>query len=159
MNKVIASQTLLELPLLDIATEEETDLYVTNIGDRNYNSRSYGIISGTPNKYDKIADNIIRFDTEPTATDASTYLIKYYFQRSPSYFAATDTTKEPGVANDLHRGFVVQSAYDIAFTLGLENVNTLAAELEREDQVMREYFESRNTDEVKQVVPIWKSWR
>lgn len=110
-----------------------------------------------PEFYDKIADNIIRLYPKPI--DSVTAGIKYYFQRSPSYFAATDTTKEPGVANDLHRGFVIQAAYDIAFTLGLANTNVLANELEREDEVMREYFRTRNTDEVKGIVPVFRSYR
>ena len=150
---------LTRIALRDIVTEQETDLLVTNIGDQNYNTRSFGIVSGTPHKYDKIADNIIRFDTKPTADDVSRYVIKYYFQRSPSYFTESDTTKEPGVANELHRGFVIQSAYYIAFTLGLQNVVILREELAREDEVMKEYFEGRNTDEIKKVVPVMRSYR
>lgn len=110
-----------------------------------------------PEYYDKIADNIIRLYPKPISSVTSG--IKYYFQRSPSYFAATDTTKEPGVANDLHRGFVIQSAYDIAFTLGLQNVGILRDELAREDMVMEEYFKTRNTDEVKSIVPVMRSYR
>ena len=110
-----------------------------------------------PEYYDKIADNIIRLYPKPI--DSVTAGIKYYFQRSPSYFAATDTTKEPGVANELHRGFVIQSAYDIAFTLGLQNVAILRDELAVEDEIMRNYFESRSTDEVKSVVPVIRSYR
>lgn len=110
-----------------------------------------------PEYYDKIADNIIRLYPKPIAS--VTNGIKYYFQRSPSYFDATDTTKEPGVANDLHRGFVIQSAYDIAFTLGLQNVGILRDELAREDLVMEEYFKSRNTDEVKNITAVYRSSR
>lgn len=110
-----------------------------------------------PEYYDKIADNIIRLYPKPIAT--VTNGLKYYFQRSPSYFAATDTTKEPGVANELHRGFVIQSAYDIAFTLGLENLVTLRDELAREDMVMEEYFKGRNTDEVKVITSVYRSTR
>ena len=110
-----------------------------------------------PEYYDKIADNIIRLYPKPI--DSVTAGIKYYFQRSPSYFAATDTTKEPGVANELHRGFVIQAAYDIAFTLGLQNVGVLRDELATEDAIMANYFESRNTDEVKSVIPVMRSYR
>lgn len=110
-----------------------------------------------PEYYDKIADNIIRLYPKPI--DSVTGGIKYYFQRSPSYFVATDTTKEPGVANELHRGFVIQSAYDIAFTLGLQNLVTLRDELAREDMVMEEYFKTRNTDEVKTITTVYRSTR
>lgn len=112
---------------------------------------------GEPRFYDKIADNIIRLYPAPDTTVANG--LKFYFQRTPSYFVATDTTKEPGFANELHRGIVVQAAYDAAFTLGLENVSQLALELAKEDKVMEMYFANRNTDEVKFVSPVFHSSR
>lgn len=98
-----------------------------------------------PQYYDKIADNVIRL--YPTPATSVTNGIKYYFQRSPSYFLATDTTKQPGVADDLHRGFVVASAYDCALTLGLANLQPLSVELQKEEQKIDDYFASRLTDE------------
>lgn len=98
-----------------------------------------------PIYYDKIADNVIRLYPKPNAD--VTGGLKYYFQRSPSYFVATDTTKQPGVADDLHRGFVVASAYDCALTLGLNNLQPLAVELQKEEQKIDDYFASRLTDE------------
>jgi len=99
-----------------------------------------------PLYYDKVADNVVRLYPKPATS--VTAGIKYYFQRSPSYFVATDTTKQPGVADDLHRGFVVASAYDVAFTLGLPNLQALSVELQKEEAVIDEYFASRETDEV-----------
>lgn len=101
--------------------------------------------AGTPRYYDKIADNIIRLYPKP-ATSVTNGL-KYYFQRAPTKFVATDTTKEPGVADDLHRGFVVASAYDCALTLGLANLQPLSVELQKEEQKIDDYFASRLTDE------------
>jgi len=103
-----------------------------------------------PRFYDKIADNIIRL--YPTPAVSVTAGLKYYFQRSPSYFVATDTTKKPGVADDLHRGFVVASAYDVAFTLGLNNLQALSVELLKEEQVIDDYFASRQTDEPNRII-------
>lgn len=155
-NRII---NITRLALVEIANNEEQQLYPTNISDTDYNSDSYGALDGTPTRFDKIADNIIRLDTLPTAADVAKYKLKFYFQRSPSYFIATDTTKEPGFANELHRGIVVQAAYDAAFTLGLENVSQLALELAKEDAVMATYFANRNPDEVKFVRPIMYSSR
>jgi hypothetical protein len=98
-----------------------------------------------PLYYDKIADNVVRLYPKPIAS--VTNGLKYYFQRSPSYFVAADTTKQPGVADDLHRGFVVASAYDAALTLGLENLQALSVELQKEEQKIEDYFASRETDE------------
>lgn len=112
----------------------------------------YKSVAGLPTQYDKIADNIIRLYPTPATTVASG--LKFYFQRSASYFAATDTTKEPGVSPLLHRGFVIASAYDGALTLGLENMNALGVESQKEEQKMKKYFEVRNTDMNRRMSPF-----
>ena len=104
-----------------------------------------------PVYYDKIADNIIRL--YPTPAVSVTAGLKFYFQRTPSYFVATDTTKEPGVSPLLHRGFVIASAYDGALALGLDNLSALSVELQKEELRMRNYFAERNTDEVPVMMP------
>ena len=109
--------------------------------------------TGKPEYYDKIADNIIRL--YPTPAVSVTSGIKFYFQRTPSYFAATDTTKAPGVAPLLHRGAVIAAAYDCALTLGLNNLQPLAVELQKEDMKMKQYFAIRNTDETIVMMPTF----
>lgn len=101
--------------------------------------------SGRPQYYDKIADNIIRL--YPASDTSVTAGLKFYFQRSPSYFTASDTTKEPGVAPTLHRGFVIAAAYDCALALGLPNLQPLSVELQKEEDKMINYFSIRNMDE------------
>jgi len=101
--------------------------------------------AGQPLYYDKIADNIVRLYPKPVAS--VTNGLKFYFQRTPSYFVATDTTKQPGVSPLLHRGFVINSAYDGAMTLGLSNLQPLSVEKQLETQKMIEYFTNRETDE------------
>ena len=114
--------------------------------------------AGLPVYYDKIADNIIRLYPKPiTSVTAG---LKFYFQRTPSYFAATDTTKSPGIPPLLHRGFVVNSAYDCALTLGLENLNALSVEKALEEQKMKGFFQERNTDEPnKKITSVMRSSR
>jgi hypothetical protein len=97
-----------------------------------------------PLYYDKLADNIVRLFPKPATSVTSG--IKFYFQRSPSYFTASDTTKEPGVASILHRGFVIAAAYDGALTLGRDNLQPLSVEMDRETEKMRDYFLNRNND-------------
>ena len=107
--------------------------------------------TGIPQYYDLIADNIIRL--YPTPSASVTNGLKFFFQRTPSYFATTDTTKAPGVAPLLHRGFVIFSAYDCALSLGLPNLNALAAEKVKEEQKLTQYFADRNQDEKKVMRP------
>jgi hypothetical protein len=100
-----------------------------------------------PTHYDKIADNIIRLYPKPIAS--VTAGLKFYFQRSPSYFAATDTTKAPGVAPILHRGFVVACVYDALLAgIGSANLQAVSIEMEKERMKMESYFGNRNTDEM-----------
>lgn len=143
---------LTSVSLIEITTNKETLLTPIDRKSPTYDYASFGVDTGTPTSYDKIADNIIKLDKLPTAGDASKYKIKYYFQRTPSYFVSTDTTKEPGVSNDLHEGFIVKSAYDIAVSLGLPNINNLAAELQKEEMKLDMYLSTRNTDGKKRLV-------
>lgn len=105
--------------------------------------------NGIPKYYDKIADNVVRLYPTPSANVTSG--LKFYFQRTPSYFVGTDTTKEPGVPQILHRGFVIASAYDGALTLGLNNLQPLSVEIEKERQKVIDYFGLRNQDEIKRL--------
>lgn len=123
-------------------------LKLVDRNDINYDSATFGINTGTPTSYDKISDNIIRFDFKPVATvDAG---LKFFFQRTPSYFTSSSTTKQPGVSPLLHRGFVIASAYDGAITLGLPNLQALAVERQVEEKKVIEYFaRNRNNDDPK----------
>jgi hypothetical protein len=112
---------------------------------------AYESTDGQPKEYDLIADNIVRL--YPTPATSVTAGLKFYFQRTPSYFVAADTTKEPGVSNDLHRGFIIAAAYDAAFTLGLSNLQALSVELEKEEKKLSDYFASRNTDSKGRLTP------
>ncbi len=109
-----------------------------------YNSETFGMVTGAPSAYDKIADNIARLDAKPPAL--ITNGLKFYFQREGSRFATTDTTKEPGVSPLLHRGYFIAGAYDAALELGLGNLQALAVELAKEEQNLMLYCESRNND-------------
>lgn len=145
--------TLTGLSLLTNGKYEPLELVDRN--DPDYDLATFGTVSGTPTKYDKIADNIIRLDTLPPATVAAG--LKFYFQRVGSRFAATDTTKEPGVSPILHRGYVIASAYDGAMTLGLKNVRNLQAERLLEEQKMITYFSRRNADQKGRMVTLYQN--
>ena len=150
---------LTSISLIDILTNEETQLFAISRTEPEYSYSSFGVDPGTPSQYDKIADNIIKLDTMPTAADVAQYKLKFYFQRTASYFTASDTTKSPGVSPLLHRGFVIASAYDGALTLGLNNLSALSLEMQKEEVKMKEYFAIRNTDEPKYIRPVMTSAR
>ncbi len=113
--------------------------------------------SGIPTQYDKISDNIIRLNYKPRATVADG--LKYFFQRAGSHFTDADTTKQPGVNIALHRGYVIASAYDGALALGLDNLQALSVEREREVQKLIEYFNTRNNDQPKRMTAMYQNNR
>lgn len=111
--------------------------------------------AGIPLYYDKTADNVVKLYPKP-ATSVTAGL-KFYFQRTPSYFSASDTTKTPGVSPLLHRGFVIAAAYDGALTLGLNNLQPLSVERQFETEKMKQYFPNRVNDEQHTIIPINRS--
>lgn len=143
------------LELTGVALLTNGKYYPLTPVDRNeasYDLATFGTVSGTPTSYDKIADNIIRLDYLPPATVALG--LKFYFQRTGSYFTATDTTKTPGVAPLLHRGFIIASVYDALLAgIGSANLQAVSVEMQKEDMKMKEYFSNRNPDEKKRMTP------
>lgn len=129
---------------------------LTPVDRSQVDTATFGTESGDPTSYDKIADNIIRLDKLPLATVASG--LKFYFQRVPSYFTASDTTKAPGVPPLLHRGFVIAAAYDGALTLGLANLQPLSVEFQKESKKMTDYFGNRNKDEFPRLITRYRNY-
>lgn len=127
-------------------------LEVTNESDVDYALDEHMSTAGFPLVYDKIADNIVRLYPKPATSVIAG--LKFYFQRTASYFTASDTTKQPGVSPLLHRGFVIAAAYDGALTLGLQNLQPLMVELQKEEMKMKQYFSIRNTDETPVLMPV-----
>lgn len=134
-NKII---TLLRIEYIDSSGKE----FKLEELDETLVEESIGLIeSGQPTGYYKISDNIIRLNKLPASGT-----LRFYFQRTPSYFSASDTSKEPGVSPLLHRGFVIASAYDGAMAMGLPSFEAFNLELQREELKMIKYFEGRNND-------------
>lgn len=140
-NKIL---TLTRIDLLD-STGFYNELNLIDQSQIDEALDEYQSVAGTPMEYDKIADNIVRLYPKPSAN--VTAGLKFYFQRTPSYFVATDTTKEPGVPALLHRGFVIAGAYDGALELGLSNLQGLGVERQIEEKKLESYFEGRNKDD------------
>ncbi len=115
------------------------------------------VVAGWPTGYYKLADNVIRLNRLPQSN--ITGGIKFYFQRTPSYFVSTDTTKEPGVNPLLHPGFVSFCAYDGAETLGLLHLQPLSVTCQRDTADMVTYFSERNQDIRKNMAPAYENNR
>jgi hypothetical protein len=101
--------------------------------------------TGTPLYYDKISDNVV--ELLPASDTSVTGGLKFYFQRTPSYFTVSDTTKEPGFTPEVNEYIVLCAALEGAISLGLPNLVPIREQHEIEYNRMTEYFTRRNEDE------------
>jgi hypothetical protein len=69
---------------------------------------------------------------------------KVYFQREPSYFASTDTTKKAGFAGPYHIILAMGAAYDWGLGKNKANVANLRQEIEQRREEVRAFYSRRN---------------
>ena len=100
--------------------------------------------TGAPKYYDKLADAFFLYPT-PSYTKATG--LKVFFQRGPSYFVSTDTTKEPGFASIFHRLISLWACYDYAFAKLLPIARVLRDEITIMEQDLQDFYSMRNKDE------------
>jgi len=101
--------------------------------------------SGIPTSYEKRGNWLYLTPTPNFSQSAS---LEVPFQRGPSYFVYTDTTKTPGFATPFHRLVSLYAAKDYCKTNGLfsrvTDINMSIKELET-DLIL--HYESRDDDE------------
>jgi hypothetical protein len=100
---------------------------------------------GTPLYYDKFANSAILY---PTPSYASSGGLKVYYQRDGSYFAATDTTKFPGIPSIFHKYIALKVALPFLRDKGKENYVSVRNEVQVYEEVtIPEFYAKRNKDE------------
>ena len=104
--------------------------------------------SGVPEKYDW-QGKFLRFDKEPNY--ASSQGVQIVFQREPTYFSASDTTKEPGFNADFHYLVAFWMAYSYASRKGMAVANTLRQEIEQGEERLRNRYRQRSREKNKQL--------
>lgn len=112
--------------------------------------------TGIPQYYDKKGSSIILY---PTPNYASTAGLVVHFQRGPSYFAYTDTTKAPGFPSTFHRFVSLDTAVDYGVSKTLPQVDGWARERDTVGQQMEDFFSKRSRDEQKSIRPVIRSSR
>lgn len=119
---------------------------VGTLGGNNYSLTDFMSTSGTPVYYDKIANSIFLY---PKPNYNSSGGLKVYFQRKPSYFESTDTTKQPGFAKHLHKiiSLKCQYTYAVAKILSPNTIQFLQQQIAIWEQKVRDFYASRKKDE------------
>jgi len=100
--------------------------------------------SGTPYEYWKTANGIF-LKVKPNYTQVNG--IRMFFTRSPNYFLASDTTKEPGIPNGHHKYLFWKPAFFYWLSKDIERANICKNEVEKIEAEITKDISNRNRDE------------
>lgn len=104
--------------------------------------------NGLPLYYDKSGSSLYLYPKPSGTYTTLSGGLKVRFQRNPSYFTVTDTTKEPGIAKPFHRSISIGMATDYCLANGLiQKLQLLKEEDARMSESIVEHYSSRNRDE------------
>lgn len=131
---------------------DENDLYDQSLTD-------FLKTPGLPVYYDKQGESIMLYP-KPLATSVTAAGgLKVWFQRPPSYFVTTDTTKVPGFNSMYHRLAVTIASRDYAVFKGLSIANSLNALVQVGEDSLVENYALRNKDEHIKLSAKTYNWR
>lgn len=98
-------------------------------------------ITGTPEYYDLIGNNIVFY---PTPNYNSTGGIELTISRTPSYFLTTDTTKKAGIPDMFDEYLVLRPAYYFCLSKGLPQTKGYGDAMLRMEAEIEDFFANRN---------------
>lgn len=128
---------------------DQTDVYNQSLTD-------FMKTAGLPMYYDKIANSVFLYPTPNYSQAAS---LKLYFERGPSYFDVSDTTKSPGFNSLFHELIPLWIAYNFALANGKSNAPTLMAQITAKEDALREFYMLRGKDDHVRLRTRPKSYR
>lgn len=112
--------------------------------------------TGMPIYYDKRGASIILLPT-PNYTKAAGIIV--HFQRKPSYFTYTDTTKAPGLPAIFHRYLALEASLDYAIDHSMSIKNDLAQRLAEVKLDVADFMSKRAKDEIKKIRAVDRSYQ
>ncbi len=119
---------------------DQTDLYDQSLTD-------FLKTAGTPMYYDPQANSVFLYP-KPLGTDVTaTNGLKVWFQRPPSYFATSDTTKVPGFNSMYHRLIALIAARDYAVMKQLSVAKGLSDLVAQQEDSLSEAYALREKDD------------
>lgn len=109
-----------------------------------------------PTYYDKTANGIVLYP-KPNYTNSTG--LKIYFNRTPSYFVYTDTTKTAGIPDVFHEYLAIRPAYQYCLRKGLPQKNDMKLDVLELENFIKTYYSNRSKDEVKNMTPAYRCSR
>jgi hypothetical protein len=112
--------------------------------------------TGIPTRYLKRGGSIY-LDPIPNYSYSAGLII--YYQRKPSYFTYTDTTKSVGIPSTLHRWLSLEASFDYAISKQLSLKNDIKFQLDDIRNLASEFYNKRTKDEQLSIIPIIRNNR
>lgn len=100
--------------------------------------------SGMPLRYDKNGNSILLYPAPNYDGDES---LRVYYQRNMSYFDTSDTVKTPGFNPQFHRLLTLYASLDYAIAKDLPQANSLAAQAQKLEEDLMDFYSNRGKDE------------
>jgi hypothetical protein len=124
---------------------QDRDFLRSGVSPSNYRSGATGI----PTEYRKVANSLFLYPT-PNFTQAAS--LKVHFQRPPSYFTYTDTTKVPGFAAIQHPYLSTYASWLYARSKQMPIKNDLAVDVRRWEEVEIPLFYATRSKDTETII-------
>ncbi len=99
--------------------------------------------TGVPSHFLEVGNTVFLY---PNPNYSATSGVKIYFERDPSYFVSTDTTKKPGIPRPFHGLLPLYASYDWLIVNKPDNqvlVTRLEAQIARREKELKALISSR----------------
>lgn len=131
---------------------DQSDVYDTSLSDLLKTP-------GLPIYYDKQGNSIFLYPKPLATAVTSTSGLKVWFQRPPSYFTTSDTTKVPGFNSMYHRLAALIASRDYALFKQLSVAKALSEKVQQDEDSLVENYTLRNKDEHIKLSVKRNDWR
>ena len=115
--------------------------FLTQIDKNETDVSQYQDVTGTPEYYDLVGDNVVFYPT-PNYTSANG--IEFTVTRTPVYFLTSDTTKKPGIPDMFHEYLVIRPAYYFCVAKGLPQAKAYGDSMIMMEREIQHYYSNRN---------------
>lgn len=103
---------------------------------------------GMPRFYDKLGTSIKLYPAPSSTETTLTNGLKVHYQREPSYFVYTDTTKLPGIPSIFHKNLVTYACHEYATdNLDTNKIQILDNQIQKEEMEVEEWYSKRDKDD------------
>lgn len=120
--------------------------------------KDYRDTAGDPQYYDLFGTQIYLYPPSDTTVEGG---LRVHFQRSPSQFASTDTTKKPGFASIFHEYIPIYACWSYCKAKPdlQDKASSYKFRLMELKEEIKDYYSSRNEDTRKRMTPKYRSAR